>query len=140
MFFIQGRIANIITFGFGAGITLFPFILLIDASNKRVRNHELIHIRQQLEVLIVCAPVIGVGVWLHSPWWLLALLINPYYLWYITEWLIHLIRFRDSLRAYYNISMEQEAHDHQSNLAYLVSRRPFAWLRYVGTDRNWPFA
>ena len=140
MFFIHGRLVKILTFGFAAGLTLFPFILMLEAGNRRIRNHELIHIRQQLEMLLAALPVIGVGVWLHSSWWLLGLVIHPFYLWYLIEYLIHLIRFRDSLRAYYNISFEQEANDHQTNLAYLVTRRPFAWLQYVGRDRRWPFS
>ena len=35
------------------GISLFPFILTVDPNNKRHINHERIHIRQQIEMLVI---------------------------------------------------------------------------------------
>ena len=35
------------------GITLFPFILTVSPANKRHMNHERIHIRQQVEMLVI---------------------------------------------------------------------------------------
>ena len=35
------------------GITLFPFILTVSPDNKRHMNHERIHIRQQVEMLVI---------------------------------------------------------------------------------------
>ena len=46
-----------------SGITLFPFIILRDEDYNRIRiNHEKIHLRQQLEMLVI-----------------------PFYIWYIIE-------------------------------------------------------
>jgi uncharacterized protein HemY len=46
------------------GIAIFPFIFVTDTENKVLINHEKIHIRQQLEMLVI-----------------------PFYLWYFVEWL-----------------------------------------------------
>lgn len=71
-----------------------------------VRNHEYIHTLQQREMLFV-----------------------GFYLWYLVEWLFHLIRLRDFMKAYYAISFEREAYAMQDNLSYRRSRRHFAWIR-----------
>lgn len=139
MFWIYGRAVRIITFGFGDGICLFPFIFLYQPAAPISRQHELIHARQQLEVLLVCLPFIGVGAWLHSLWWLLALLINPFYLWYGVEYLVRWIIARDSLLAYYSISFEQEAYAYENEPDYLLFRRPFAWVPFLQFMRHWPF-
>jgi len=140
MVFVHTRIVSVITFGFAGGITLFPFILLLPGSDSpRVRQHELIHIRQQLEVLLVCLPLLGVGAWWHSPWWLLGVVVQPYYLWYGLEYLVRLAIARDTLRAYYDISLEQEAYAYHQEPDYLLYRRPFAWLRFLRKRYPWPF-
>lgn len=69
-------------------------------------RHEQIHTRQMLELLIV-----------------------PFYLIYIIEWLLRWIQTRHALRAYRSISFEREAYTHQSDPHYLSHRRCYAWLR-----------
>lgn len=81
----------------------------IDAA---VVNHERIHTAQQRELLFVL-----------------------FYLWYIVEWLVRLVQYRDRDRAYRNISFEREAYTHGHNLAYLGGRRPYAWLRYLAIGK-----
>lgn len=71
-------------------------------------RHERIHTRQMLELLVV-----------------------PFYLIYIIEWLVRLILTRHPLRAYLSISFEREAYAHQSDPDYLRHRRPYAWLKYL---------
>lgn len=68
-------------------------------------NHERIHTRQMLEMLVVF-----------------------YYLWYIVEWLI---RLPMKGRAYMNLSFEREAYRHMNDLNYLQHRKHYAWLRYI---------
>ncbi|MCR5076933.1 MAG: hypothetical protein K6A82_02725 [Prevotella sp.] len=68
-------------------------------------NHERIHTRQMLEMLIL-----------------------PFYLWYVTEWFIRLPR---KGRAYLNISFEREAYRNMDNPDYLSHRHPFAWRHYL---------
>lgn len=69
-------------------------------------NHEQIHSRQVCEMLVL-----------------------PFYLWYVIEWLFHLVRCRSLFTAYRRIRFEREAYDHETDLQYLTHRHPFAWLR-----------
>jgi hypothetical protein len=96
------------------GIVLFAFVFL----NKKSRflsvndmttllNHERIHVRQQLELLIL-----------------------PFFIIYIAEWLVLLLKYRNKNLAYRNISFEKEAYDNADELGYLKNRRPYAWLNY----------
>lgn len=93
------------------GLTFYPFVFLADKDDKLNEvfiNHERIHIRQQLELLIV-----------------------PFYLWYIAEYLLRLIQFRDRKKAYYAISFEKEAYANEKDLEYLKSRSFWRFLRYM---------
>lgn len=69
-------------------------------------NHERIHTRQMLELLVV-----------------------PFYLIYIMEWFIRLAVTRNWHEAYRNISFEQEAYANGHDQAYLSHRRLFAQWR-----------
>ena len=84
--------------GFKA-ITLGPFIFVRKecSFNEIDLNHENIHGRQQLELLII-----------------------PFYLIYIVEWIF---------KGYRNISFEKEAYSNQNNLDYLKTRKLFAMWR-----------
>ncbi len=87
-------------------MALWPFIIIRDKSYKadaRVMNHERIHHRQQLELLIV-----------------------PYYIWYFIEYWVAM--FGNGFKhhqAYMSISFELEAYAYQNDLAYLQKRK---WL------------
>ena len=66
---------------------------------------------------------------------MLELLIIPFYLIYLIEWLLRLMQTRHLVRAYRRISFEREAYAHQSDAAYLRQRPAYAWLRYlIGDD------
>lgn len=94
---------------FGA-INLFGIIIvrkdygILDAVD---RNHERIHTRQMLEMLVI-----------------------PFYLSYVIEWLIRYIQYRDRLVAYENISFEREAYTNMYNETYLMKRKLFAFIHY----------
>lgn len=75
--------------------------------SKEEMNHEIIHTRQMLEMLIIL-----------------------FYLFYILEWLIRLVQYRNRIRAYENISFEREAYANMYNLSYLRKRKLFAFVRY----------
>jgi len=64
-------------------------------------NHERIHLRQQAELLIL-----------------------PFYIWYVTEYFIRLLMYRNKKMAYRNISFEREAYANEGSSGYL-KRRPF---------------
>ena len=92
------------------GLTIFPFVFL---KHKRfskdviILNHEKIHLRQQLELLVL-----------------------PFYLIYILEFLVRLIRNRNWRMAYKNISFEREAFSNEINMDYLKQRRFWQFLKY----------
>lgn len=93
------------------GITLFPFIFLKDKSlklNKTLVNHEKIHIKQQLEMFVIF-----------------------FYMWYLIEYFIRLIHYKNKYEAYKNISFEREAYDNESNLLYLKNRKLYSFLNYL---------
>ncbi len=93
------------------GITIFPFVIFThaeDKNNKIVVNHERIHIRQQVELLIV-----------------------PFYIWYCLEFLIRLVKYRDRSKAYRNICFERESYANEKNLDYLKSRSFWRFLKYL---------
>ncbi len=91
------------------GMALWPFILLKQPrSGKVLLNHERIHLRQQLELLLL-----------------------PFYIWYIGEYLLRLLQYRNHYQAYLNISFEREAFENERNLAYLNERSTFAFWTYL---------
>lgn len=93
------------------GITLFPFIFLLrkeDKRNKVLINHEKIHIRQQLELLVF-----------------------PFFIWYGIEFLVRLVQFKNWREAYHNISFEREAYAKEKDLDYLKKRSFWQFLKYV---------
>ena len=100
-----------------------------------MENHEKIHLRQQLEVLIAAAVcdimlIMLLGI---SWWWLFASLFF-YYAWYGLEWLIRLAICHDTHLAYKNIAFEQEAYLNEYDLGYLKDRRIFAWVEFIGKE------
>ncbi len=93
------------------GITIYPFIFLKYhnlKTNKTLINHERIHLRQQIELLIF-----------------------PFYIFYGIEFLIRLIRTKKWITAYQNISFEKEAYQNENNLNYLKSRSFFKFIKYL---------
>ena len=54
-----------------------------------------------------------------------------FYLWYVIEWMIRLIRYRDSYKAYRNLSFEREAYANDDNFTYLETRKRFAFVKYM---------
>ncbi|MFD2542214.1 hypothetical protein ACFSSB_07785 [Lacinutrix gracilariae] len=92
------------------GITLFPFVFLKHSSlkqNKILLNHEKIHFKQQLELLVI-----------------------PFYILYVFEFFIRLLTCRNWQQAYRNISFEREAYTNEKDLNYLKSRPFYSFLKY----------
>lgn len=91
------------------GITLAPFGIYIreDYIDDPVTiNHERIHWKQQIEMLIA-----------------------PFYVWYLIEWLWKTAIF-GSL-GYYMISFEREAYFNDQDLKYIVTRKIYSWFKYI---------
>jgi hypothetical protein len=111
-------------------ITILPFIFHRVGLNRLDVNHEMIHVRQQAEMLIlgvILALVLataGFGIW--------SLLAVPiYFWWYGIEYAIRRVIYGNHREAYRNISLEQEAYSNEKDDAYLDRRRHFAWLTYL---------
>ena len=91
-------------------ITIFPFIFLLhkgDRENKVLVQHEKIHIRQQLELLVLF-----------------------FYVWYFVEFTVKYVYYRNWNRAYRNISLEREAYANEKDLYYLKQRSFWRFLKY----------
>ena len=95
-----------------SAITLFPVILLRKPESlhdKILINHEKIHLRQQLELLIIF-----------------------FYLWYVIEYYFWYFRLRDSFLAYKYISFEREAFAMEDDPDYLKTRKLWSFWKYFG--------
>lgn len=93
------------------GITLFPFIFLIDKNLKQdsvLIHHEKIHLQQQKEMFIIF-----------------------FYLFYGLEWCIKLLKYKTKHSTYLNISFEREAYQNENNINYLKTRKLWAFLNYL---------
>lgn len=69
-------------------------------------NHEKIHLRQQLELLIL-----------------------PFYILYLISYLINFIKYKKHHLAYRNIIFEKEAYDYESDLSYLKKGNWYGWIK-----------
>lgn len=116
-------------------VTLWP-VIFARKSAKPLKayeeNHEKIHLRQQMEVLVAAAAVLAAVIWIAdwSWWWMLASL-AVYYAGYGIDYAVRRILYRSHLEAYRNIAAEQEAYLNQHDRAYLRQRRPFTWVKYL---------
>lgn len=99
-----------------AGIALWPFILVkskVYKTNAVFINHERIHLRQQLELLVL-----------------------PFYLWYVIEFLIRWMHYKNRNLAYRNISFEREAYSNEANLHYLKNRKCWSFAGYLEKENR----
>lgn len=91
-------------------MALFPFILLKSknlADDAIIVNHERIHLRQQAELLVI-----------------------PFYVLYLINYLVNLIRYKNHETAYLQIVFEREAYANEAKMNYLQSRKWNSWIRY----------
>lgn len=112
---------------------LWPFIFVRNNAashyNTVANNHEHIHAEQQKEMLLVGIVLAAIGYVFVGLW---ALLFVPlFFWWYGIEYLYRLCQYRDTKKAYRNISTEREAYANEKDLTYLTNRRRFAWTKYL---------
>jgi hypothetical protein len=93
------------------GLTVFPFVFVksgLDKEKSVFINHERIHLRQQLELLII-----------------------PFFIWYFLEYILRLIQYKNKDLAYRNISFEREAYANEKDLNYLKKRSFWEIFKYI---------
>jgi len=93
------------------GLALFPFVFVksrLDKENAVFMNHEQVHLRQQLELLIL-----------------------PFFMVYFLEFFVRLIQFKNVDLAYRNISFEREAYANEKDLNYLKQRSFWEFFEYL---------
>ncbi|MBX9806883.1 MAG: hypothetical protein K2X95_03690 [Flavobacteriaceae bacterium] len=93
------------------GLAIFPFVFVkhsLDKENAVFVNHEQIHLRQQIEMLVI-----------------------PFLICYFIEFILRLIQYKNRDLAYRNISFEREAYANEKNLNYLKKRSFWNFLKYV---------
>jgi hypothetical protein len=94
-----------------AGMALFPFILIHDEklkANKTLIRHENIHLQQQIELLVI-----------------------PFYLLYVINYLVNLLQYKNHQQAYIKIIFEREAYQHENDVDYLTNRKLWGWIKYL---------
>ena len=93
------------------GITIFPFVILKSHDLKRdpqFLNHERIHLRQQIEMLVI-----------------------PFFIWYVIEFVMRYWSYRNWPMAYRGISFEREAYAKETSLGYLSERSIWSFIHYI---------
>ena len=91
-----------------SAITLFPFIISRDEMADVTIRHEMIHIEQQRELLVIF-----------------------FYILYVWYWLKGKIKGMTNDEAYMNIPFEQEAYRKMYEPNYLENREKHAWRKYA---------
>ncbi|GAA4892945.1 hypothetical protein GCM10023311_16720 [Flaviramulus aquimarinus] len=93
------------------GMTIFPFVFLKAKhlkDNRVLINHEKIHLKQQIELLVI-----------------------PFYLFYMIEFIIRWFQYKNWHKAYRNISFEREAYFNEHHLEYINNRPLWTFLKYL---------
>ena len=85
------------------GIMLFPFMIVKHRREETVR-HERIHFKQCLETYII-----------------------GFYLIYLAEWIMGVIKHRNLRLAYLEVRFEREAYLFDTRRYYLDKRKPYKW-------------
>jgi len=94
-----------------AGFACWPFIVVRDKklkTNALFVNHERIHLRQQIELLVL-----------------------PFFIWYGLEFLMRWLHYRNGYLAYRNISFEREAYTHENDFSYLKHRTFWGFMQWI---------
>ena len=86
----------------------FIWVRNIDVLTENVMRHEAIHTIQA-----------------RALWYV------PYYVWYVSEYLIRLVYCMNHGLAYSNISFEREAYENEEKIEYKNERKRFDFLKYI---------
>lgn len=103
-------VSRVVPKGFD-GISLFPFLIVRNMKlleSEVFINHEKIHLRQQVELLLIF-----------------------FYIWYVLEFLIRWVVCGSKYTAYKAISFEKEAYSNEENLDYTKTKKPYSFIKYL---------
>ena len=89
-------------------ITLYPFIICKGTLDQQTRTHEVIHLKQQRELLLI-----------------------GFYILYVGYWVWNLVKHQSFQAAYEEIPFEKEAYAHDEDPTYPLNRKAFSWRRYL---------
>jgi hypothetical protein len=91
-------------------MALYPFIFINPdcIDDEKLLNHERIHLEQQKELLVV-----------------------PFYVLYLLNWLVNLCIYVIPQFAYRQIIFELEAKGNEQDMGYLTTRKRYAFLKYL---------
>ena len=91
---------------------IWPFVIIRPENNippvRDIMNHERIHGRQQLEML-----------WIF------------FFIWYVLEFFVRLMIYRNFMRAYQELAHEKEAYMNDDDPEYYKTRKPYSWVKYL---------
>ncbi|MDO9261967.1 MAG: hypothetical protein Q7U08_08510 [Flavobacteriaceae bacterium] len=93
-----------------SAFTFYPFIFIrnkVDTTNITLIHHEKIHLKQQVELLIVF-----------------------FFLVYFLEFCWNFIRYKSWMKAYHNIGFEKEAYQNEAHQDYIKTRKPYSFLKF----------
>lgn len=113
----------------------FLGILFVRGNAKitdRTLNYERIHSRQIVEVIALS--FLPLSFYLHfGGKWLFGALLSlfSYYIWYVIEWVVHLMMGKGKHEAYRSICFENEAYSNDTNFEYLKNRSLFNFFDYI---------
>ena len=86
-------------------IIIFCFVFSRSSMDEQTKRHETIHFQQYLETFII-------GFWII----------------YLYDYLIGLMKYKNGKVAYTNIRAEREAYTHDMDDSYLSNRKRYSWL------------
>ncbi|MDR2913942.1 MAG: hypothetical protein LBV74_03760 [Tannerella sp.] len=117
-------------------IMLFGFVFTEKKSlGMAVLSHENIHQKQYAECVGIGLCIAFLCTIIFHALWIWALPFTLYYILYLIEYLVHLVRLRNGTKAYYAISFEREAYDLMGECyngpSIRRSRKSLGWIRYL---------
>ena len=93
-------------------ITLYPFIICKGKLDQKMRTHEIIHLYQQRELLVI-----------------------GFYILYVWYWLVGLWKLGSFHAAYRAIPFEQEAYANDADPTYPLNRKAFSWVKFTRNNK-----
>ncbi len=120
---VNDRLLNALSWSFPiAGILLFPWIILRKEIKQHERyevliRHETIHFKQAQELFVV-----------------------GFYVCYVLNWCVNIIRYKSLDIAYSHILFEKEAYANEHDDSYLDRRKLFSFMAYIGKSSKAPIS